>query len=209
MGTKTGTSYGRPTGDQTAVEIFAEALPKSAPHGLVKLRETPPGNPSALAQWARNHYLDSPVLIRSAIGVRRQWEERPDNANRLVVIRWATLDAVVRPVESEVVTTPYDQWVDDNVGYPSTAPVPHLETLEQWLLRAKNLYNERAALMPELKTRYRRWDDFRRHCRWFVDLQVNGKTASELSRKAGIDHRAIGRAADNIAALLELPRRSG
>ena len=69
---------------------------------------------------------------------------------------------------------------------------PAVETIDQWLDRARSIYRERAAVekseRPYLRSAY-----FRSHCEWFVDVQVIGKRPAEVAERAHTDRTGVER----------------
>jgi hypothetical protein len=128
-----------------------------------------------------------------------RWKRNPEEAKALIFRQY--FHQIVVPPPGD------DDWVRSHLHHVNL-PNPSVETVTEWLTRARKLYDDRASIRhTKRKPRFSRWDDFARHCHWFVQVQMLGQSPSKVARLAMIDRAAIERGTLAIAKLLNLPRR--
>jgi hypothetical protein len=217
------TDIGRGLGEAIdTVWVFFLALCDKAPEVIDDLRRLPTAGSHDVQKWALRHHLMSSVILKRAQIIRKDSHWRPGASHR-----WACGNGRVIHVGN--VGGPFDKWCSDRVKasdserrmFPSLAdemkatellPNPNNESLTEWLARSKALYLEAASILRVPKVRPRspaqRYAVLKRHCDWFVDVQVHGMTLSAVARKHHTDRAAVDRATRRVAGLLQLKRRT-
>jgi hypothetical protein len=183
------------------VDAILDALRDRAPEVLVELRDGPHTAEAARA-WARRHHLDAPRLVRAAERLLDVWARSPKRAERLER-NWISLNGIgASPSAAE------REWRKAMLADDETLPLPHLESLGQWLERATAMYREIEAIArPHGRPRVVFKDPDPKRIAWFVDVQVRGLRPEHVAKAADVRRPAVVSATDEIAALLRLPRR--
>jgi len=177
-----------------AMLVF-KALRVRCPSLLEQLRDDDETN--AVETWARENNLDCPVVIEFLTAQREYWRRYPQRGLLFGGIVYATV---------HLLSATENTWVHDHLNQFSL-PDPRSETLAECRTRVERLYLERAAL----QTKRRRLQEtaLNRHCDWFAQVQVLGKTPSSIAGAEWHNRRhAVQLGIDRIAKLLQVkPRR--
>jgi hypothetical protein len=169
--------------------LVLDALNTLAPSVLSEILDAPGDDRELVTAWAEQKLLASESIIHELIDQRR--ERRGESFTRVTIGDYllATKGGV--------------EWVNRELR-ADNLPNPNLETMGQWLVRAKALYESRESAERRPRKRSVRWADFVCHCEWFVQVQVLEKRPSKISNT---DAKVVGRAIKRIADLLGIPLR--
>jgi hypothetical protein len=182
------------------VDAIPDAIRERAPQVLAELRDGPKKADAAL-EWARRHYLDTPKLVDAAERLLEVWARYPKRAQRLER-NWISVNGIgSSPSRAE------RQWRKAMLANDETLPFPHLESLNQWLERAAEMYRQIEAIALPSGKRLVFRDPDPKHVEWFVDVQVRGLRPKPVADAARVDRLSVVRATDQIVKLLRLKRR--
>jgi hypothetical protein len=189
-----------PPDDYQAFYFVMGALKRRDLSALRRLRDATGELESVVAAWAKAQHLLSPVVNLYLQGVLHWWRHQPIHASRL------TFDDAVHG-GMFVVPSPRDEAWEQQQTHHRNLPNPQHESLAEWLARARDLYQSRAAVQKHRRKRRLRRTEFERQCDWFIQVHVQGVRPSVVAKATGINRAAIERGTDRIAALLGLQRR--
>jgi len=201
------------------VDQIFHALKARAPHVLIDLRDRP-GDDSAqvAATWAADYDLAGPDVIRYAAELREFWAAKASRGDTLQIgIVWLT-GVYDPPTDAD------REWEASQLTNPHVLPNPKWETLQHWLVRAEELYKERAKLVGPtilgdrgfvaVKADDGEWtwrpkrDYLPRQCEWFVDVHINKIPPGQVAAHSNVHREAVELATPKIAKLIGVRRQS-
>ena len=170
------------------------------PDVLIALRDGPHDRAST-EQWARTHWLNSPLVIQEAERVVEWWRTRPKSA-RLLDGGQITMVGIHSDAPGE------KEWRRAMLC-AETLPQPHLETLKEWLTRATEVYHAIDRIQRPRGGKHVRKvlpvPPSYRDIEWFVEVQVRDRRAKEAG--PGVARSQVTRARSAVATLLGIPPR--
>jgi hypothetical protein len=180
-----------------ALDFVLFALRERAPALLKEFRDMPGDDAAAAVAWAHRHHIPAAVLLEYLPSLRRAWRDRPGCSSALIFCGHLYLSASVDDAVSS-------EWTRRNArveNLPASG-----ESLAQWLARARELFTERQRISPR-RTKRPRWNEFARHCDWFVQRQILGLSAAKIANETHCDRAAVVRGVAKVVRILDIQPR--
>jgi hypothetical protein len=176
----------------TAIDGLFDALVVCAPDVLEKLRDCP--DDARVVLWARKFRLESDLVLHCACQLRRHCAKYPHHGQRLLCNAWISLGASYNPTDRE--------WTVRVRANPLAFLPREHEAEAEWLARAKQLYLERVTRKRRARPVQRLYENFRRRCERFVEVQVLRVPKATVARRTDVDRPQLIRETKQIANLL-------